>query len=142
MKRLAATLCLAVSLAATSLGETTPEGEDPISRYLYPPDKVIGHSQQIGLDEAQRTGVRNEVHKAQEKFLDLQFELQGEGEKLGRLLQEKPVDETKVLAQVDRVLALEKDVKRTQISLLVRIKNLLTPAQQTRLTEILRSDSK
>ena len=142
MKRLAAALCLAVSLAATSSGETTPEGEDPLSRYLYPPDKVIGHSQQIGLDEAQRNGIRNEVHKAQEKFLDLQFELQSEGEKLARLLQEKPVDETKVLAQVDRVLALEKDVKRAQVSLLVRIKNLLTPAQQTKLTEILRSDAK
>ena len=101
-----------------------------------------GHSQQIGLDEAQRNGIRNEVHKAQEKFLDLQFELQSEGEKLARLLQEKPVDETKVLAQVDRVLALEKDVKRAQISLLVRIKNLLTPAQQTKLTEILRSEAK
>jgi Spy/CpxP family protein refolding chaperone len=142
MKRLAAALWLAASFAATSSAEMTPEGEDPVSRYLYPPEKVIGHSEQIGLDEAQRNGIRNEVHKAQGKFLDLQFELQGEGEKLGRLLQEKPVDETKVLAQVDRVLALEKDVKRAQISLLVRIKNLLTPAQQARLTEILRNDAR
>lgn len=142
MRRLAAALCLAVSLSATSSGETTPEGEDPVSRYLYAPEKVMGHAQELGLDEAQRNGIRNEVHKAQGRFLDLQFELQGEGEKLGRLLREKPVDETKVLSQVDRILALEKDVKRTQISLLVRIKNLLTPAQQARLTEILRGDAK
>jgi Spy/CpxP family protein refolding chaperone len=58
------------------------------------------------------------------------------------LLQEKPVDEAKVLAQVDRILALEKEVKKTQIGLLVRIKNLLTPAQQAKLMEMRKSDGK
>ena len=52
------------------------------------------------------------------------------------LLREKPVDEAKVLGQVDRILALEKEIKKTQISLLVRIKNLLTAAQQAKLTEL------
>lgn len=142
MKRVACALWLALSLSAMSFGETTPEGEDPVSRYLYPPDKVMGHVQELGLDEAQRNGIRDEVHKAQGKFLDLQFDLQAEGEKLARLLQEKPVDETKVLSQIDRILAVEKDVKRTQIALLVRIKNLLSPGQQARMTEILRSNAK
>ena len=53
-----------------------------------------------------------------------------------RLLQEGSVDETKVLAQADRILALEREIKRTQISLLVRIRNVLTPAQQAKLIEI------
>jgi Spy/CpxP family protein refolding chaperone len=76
------------------------------------------------------------VQKAQKKFLDLQFDLQTESEKMTLLLQEKPVDEAKVLAEVDRVLALEKDIKKTHISLLIRIKNLLTAAQQAKLSEI------
>ena len=142
MRRHAVALVLALCFAAVGLAETPSEGDDPISRYLYPPEKVMGHAQEIGLDDAQRNGIRNEVHKAQGKFLDLQFELQGEGEKLGRLLQEKPVDESRVLAQIDRILVLEKDVKRTQIALLIRIKNLLTPAQQSRLSETLRGDTK
>jgi Spy/CpxP family protein refolding chaperone len=41
-----------------------------------------------------------------------------------------------VLAEVDRILALEKDIKKTQISLLVRIKNVLTPAQQAKLSDL------
>ena len=102
----------------------------------------MGHAQEIGLDDGQRNGIRNEIHKAQGKFVDLQFELQAEGEKLGRLLQETPVDENRVLAQIDRILALEKDVKRTQVALLVRIKNLLTPAQQSRLSKGLHGDAK
>jgi len=129
-------LALAFSLCCAAFGETSPGGEDPFARYLFPPDLVMGHAQEIGLTDVQRDGVRNEVRKAQAKFVDLQFDLQGEGEKMGRLLQEKTVDEAKVLAQVDRILALEKEIKKTQVGLLVRIKNLLTPGQQAKLAEV------
>jgi hypothetical protein len=43
------------------------------------------------------------------------------------------VDEAKVLEQVDRVLGVERDVKRAQLSLMIRIKNLLTQRQQEQL---------
>ena len=136
MKRSLAALCLAVSLLPSASGEA-PSGEgDPLGRFLFAPDKVLGHAQEIGLEEAQRKAIRNEVQKAQSKFLDFQFDLQSETERMTLLLREKPVDEAKVLGQVDRILALEKEIKKTQISLLVRIKNLLTAAQQAKLTEL------
>ena len=135
MKRSLAVLCLAVLLLPSASGEA-PGAEDPLGRFLFAPDKVLGHAQEIGLEEAQRKAIRNEVQKAQSKFLDSQFDLQSETERMTLLLQEKPVDEAKVLGQVDRILALEKEIKKTQISLLVRIKNLLTAAQQAKLTEL------
>ena len=88
------------------------------------------------------TAIRNDVQKFQARFVDQQFELQGESEKMIRLLQEKPVDETRVLAQVDKILALEKEIKKMQVSLLVRVKNVLTPAQQAKLTEIQKATGK
>jgi Spy/CpxP family protein refolding chaperone len=142
--------CIAV-LALVGLFQVGPPGspgpppgppDDPFARYLFPPDRIMSHGLEIGLEDAQKTAIRNEVQKVQSKFLDAQFDLQGESEKLMRLLQEKTIDETKVLAQVDRILALEKDIKKTQISLLVRIKNLLTPAQQAKLTEIQKSSGR
>jgi len=142
MKRIAATVLLALSLCATASGQANPGGEDPLARYLFPPDMVMSHAQEIGLDETQRNGIRSEVHRAQTRFLDLQFDLQSETEKMIRLLQEKPVDEAKVLAQVDRILALEKEVKKTQIGLLVRIKNLLTASQQAKLAEMRKETGK
>ncbi|HEY2798276.1 MAG TPA: periplasmic heavy metal sensor [Thermoanaerobaculia bacterium] len=135
-KTLSGTLViLLLSFLALADSASTPP-DDPFARYLYPPDRVMGHAMELGLDEAQKTSIKNEVQKAQGKFVDLQFELQGESEKMIRLLQQKPVDEAGVLAEVDRILALEKDIKKTQISLLVRIKNVLTPAQQAKLSEI------
>ncbi len=135
MRNLAALFLLALLPAAVS-AQAGGGGDDPFARYLFPPDRIMSHSLELGLDDAQKTAIRNEVQKAQPKFTDAQFELQAEGEKMIRLLQEKPVDETRVLAQVDRILTLEKQIKRTQISLLVRIKNVLTPAQQVQLSEL------
>ena len=128
-------ICLALLLRGIALAQGGG-ADDPFAAYLYPPDRVMGHAMEIGLDDAQKTAIKNEVMKVQGRFTDLQFELQGESEKMIRLLQEKPADETKVLAEVDRILALEKEIKKMQVSLLVRIKNLLTPAQQAKMSEI------
>jgi Spy/CpxP family protein refolding chaperone len=134
MRNLAA-LFLLVLLSAAASAEAPGGNDDPFSRYLFPPDRIMGHSLEIGLEDAQKTAIKNEVQKAQSKFTDAQFEAQAEGEKMIRLLQERPVDEARVLAQVDRILAIEKEIKKTQIALLVRIKNVLTPAQQAKLAE-------
>ncbi|HEY6146164.1 MAG TPA: periplasmic heavy metal sensor [Thermoanaerobaculia bacterium] len=128
-----------VAAAAVLVAEPGPPGDDPLGRFLFPPDRVMAHASEIGLDDSQRGAIRAEIQKAQPRFLDLQFDIQAEMEKMKNLVSEKKVDESKVLGQLDRVLALEKDIKRTQIALLVRIKNALTPAQQAKLDEIARN---
>jgi Spy/CpxP family protein refolding chaperone len=50
------------------------------------------------------------------------------------------VDESRVLGQADRILALEKEIKKTHLTLLVRVKNLLTREQQAKLSEIRRAE--
>jgi len=133
-------LAFAVSTALLAEGAPgmPPQGDDPLARFLFPPDRVMAHASEIGLDDAQRSAIRAEVQKTQPKFLDLQFDIQAEMEKFKNLLQEKRVDEARALGELDRVLALEKEIKRTQIGLLVRIKNTLTPAQQSKLEDLSR----
>ena len=138
MKSAVATILLALFAAAAPAAE----GEDPFASYLFPPDRVMAKSQEIGLEDAQRRAIRDEVQKVQPKFTDLQFELQDESGKMVRLLQGSPVDEARVLEEVDRILALEKQIKKLQVTLLVRIKNILTPAQQARLTDIQKAGAK
>jgi Spy/CpxP family protein refolding chaperone len=94
------------------------------------------HQGEIGLQDAQRATLTSAVQQAQAKFMDVQWKLSAEGEKMGRLLKGTQVDETQVLDEVDRILALEREIKKAQISLMVRIKNTLTPAQQAKLAEI------
>ncbi len=107
---------------------------DPFARYFFPPELVMSHQQEIGLTDRQRSAVQEAMKDAQGKFIDAQFKMSAEAERLQRLLQGSSVDEAKVLEQVDRVLTLERDVKRVQISLMIRIKNQLTAEQQAMLT--------
>jgi len=109
---------------------------DPIARLLYPPEALLGHAQELGLDDAQRKAIRTEVVQAQKQFLDAQLTLQEASEGLQRLLQERPVNESKSLAAADQVMSLERTIKRAQLTLLIHLKNLLTPAQITKMAEI------
>jgi Spy/CpxP family protein refolding chaperone len=123
-------------LAGMAARAQQPPAQDPIAENLFPPDQVLANQKAIGLDEAQRNYVRTEVLKAQTRFTELQFQLQDAMESLVTLLKQNPVDEAQVMAQLDKVLNAEREVKRTQIALMVRIKNKLTPEQQSRLRQL------
>ena len=137
-------LAFAFVLSAASLAaQGQPQGQrgpgpgpDDFGRNFFPPELVMQHQSELGLQDSQRAALTSAVQQAQGKFMDMQWKLSAEGEKMGRLLQGTQVDESQVLDQVDRILALEREMKRAQISLMVRIKNTLTAAQQAKLAEI------
>jgi Spy/CpxP family protein refolding chaperone len=64
--------------------------------------------------------------------------MQAETGKLAHLLHGSRIDEAAALAQADKVLGMETAVKKAQLSLLIRIKNLLTAQQQQQLIELRR----
>ena len=94
------------------------------------------HQSEIGLQDSQRAALTSAIQQAQSKFMDTQWKMSAEGEKMGRLLQGTQVDEAAVLDEVDRILNLEREIKKAQISLMVRIKNTLTAQQQAKLAEL------
>ena len=112
-----------------------PQGAEMFGRYLFPPELIMQRQQAIGLTDAQRDQIRGEIQKAQTTLTDVQWRLAGQGEAMEKLLQAPTIDETRVLAQVDSVLALERQIKRAQIGLLVRIHNVLTEQQRSRLQQ-------
>lgn len=113
-------------------------GQDPLAPHVFAPDLVMRHAAEIGLDEKQRAAIKDAVIKTQSRVLDVQWDVQAEAEKMARLLQASPVDETAVLAQADKVMALEREVKKSHLSLLIRVKNLLTDSQREKLKELRR----
>ena len=76
----------------------------------------------------------------QGKVLDLQWQMQEETERFGELLDKPLVDQGAALAQIDKVLAVEREVKRAHIGLLIQIKNQLTAEQQARLAQLRPAD--
>jgi Spy/CpxP family protein refolding chaperone len=134
-------LAFAFMLGAANLAAQGPPGQPPpddFGRKFFPPELVMQHQAEIGLQDSQRAALTSAVQQAQSKFMDLQWKLSAEGEKMGRLLQGTQVDEAQVLDQVDHILGVEREIKRAQVSLMVHIKNMLTPAQQAKLAELRR----
>jgi Spy/CpxP family protein refolding chaperone len=119
-----------------------PPQDDPLKEYVFPPELVMQNQQAIGLTEDQKAYFKTEMRQAQTRFTELQWKLHDEMEKFVALLKPAKVDEQQALAQLEKVLAAERDVKHTQMTLLIRIKDHLTADQQARLQEIQKRGAK
>jgi len=113
-----------------------PPQSDPFAGNLFPPELIMQHQQTIGLGEEQKNFLKAEIRNAQKQLTELQWGLQEEVEKLAGLMRQDQVDEAQALTQLDKVLGLEREIKRAHIGLLIRVKNKLTAEQQARLREI------
>ena len=112
------------------------EPEPEFAKHLFPPELVMQHQQAIRLTSEQRTSITQVIRDFQLKVVELQWKMQDEAQKLTELVQGTRVDEAQTLAQVDRVLGIEREIKRAHMGLLVRIKNSLTQDQQVALASM------
>ncbi len=130
-------LCIcAIFLFAAGATRAQQPDQDPIGQSFFAPELVIQHQEAIGLSAEQKEYFKSEIRQAQLKFTELQWKLQDEMEKMVTLAKQAHIDEQQVLAQLEKVLAAEREIKREQVTLLVRIKNKLTPEQQGKLSEL------
>jgi len=148
MKRVLSVIVVLALLVVTGVQSQQPPGgpgspphpDDPLSRYLFPPELVMQQQQAIGLKPEQRTAITRAIKDFQGKVLDLQWQMQEETGRFGELLDKPLVDQAAALAQIDKVLAVEREVKRAHIGLLIQIKNQLTAEQQARLAQLRPAD--
>jgi Spy/CpxP family protein refolding chaperone len=136
---LATGLVLSVALlgpAARAAEDATPPGADPIAEQVFPPELVMRHQKAIRLSEAQKNALIAEVKRVQTSLVDIQWEMQRALEPLVEQLGKERPDEPLALAQLDKVLAAEREIKRAHITLAVRLKGLLTSEQQRQLREL------
>ena len=126
-------LLLWIVAGSLALGQVPKKG-DPFQEFLFPPELVMRHQSALDLSSEQANYVLEQIQEAQRQFTGFQWRLQGEVETLARLLSGDTVDEQTALAQLNQVLDLERQIKKTHLTLAVRIKNRLTPEQR----EILR----
>src|SRR5580693_2564820 len=118
-------------VAARALLET--DGIALIEQNFFTPEHIMQHQNAIGLSSDQQTAIRDDMKKMIAQFTDLEWQESAETEALVNLVKQDRPDEKQVLAQLDKVLNVENEIKRLRTGLLVRIKNILTPEQQTQL---------
>src|ERR1700726_3172201 len=102
----------AIFLFAAGSGRAQQPDQDPIVQSFFAPELVIQHQEAIGLSAERKDYFKTEIRQAQVKFTELQWKLQDEMEKLVSLARQPRVDESQPLAQLEKVLAAEREIKR------------------------------
>ena len=108
---------------------SSPASSD-FSQHLFPPELIMQHQARLKLTEQQRDAIVAEINKVQATATQVQWRVGDESEKLAELLRRETVSEADVLAQAERLITQETAVKRAQLSMLIRIRNILTPEQR------------
>jgi len=119
-----------------------PEGVPPepeaLRRLLIPPDLIMRHQTELQLTADQEQYIRAQVLEAQAKFTDLRWSLQRELDPLQEMIETPGTPEATIMAQLDKVLSLEGEMKRARLLMALRIKNKLNPEQIEKLKQFRR----
>jgi Spy/CpxP family protein refolding chaperone len=129
-------IILCIVVYSTDIIAQQNKTDDPIGNAFFSPDLVMQNQQAINLTEAQRNTISKEMQNAQTEFMALQWDLQKEMEKFKSLVEKETLNETQVLEQMERMLTIENKIKKRQITLMVRIRNLLSHEQQEKLRKL------
>src|SRR5215475_13262931 len=105
---------------------------DPMGE-MFPPEMIMQHQRELALTEDQKAFMRSEINKTSTRFNELQWQLQDAMEALHDTMKANVVDEQQALAQLNRVLDGEREIKTLHMQLAIRLKNKLTPEQQEKL---------
>ncbi len=106
---------------------------DPLGDAMFPPELIMQHTRDLNLTDEQKTFMRAEINRTTTRFNELQWQLQDAMEALHTAMKENTVNEQQALAQLDKVLDTEREIKRLHFGLAIAIKNKLTVEQQTKL---------
>jgi Spy/CpxP family protein refolding chaperone len=100
---------------------------------LFPPKLIMENQSEIALRPEQVKAIKQAMMAAQSQLVDLQWELDAATEALGKLVAGDKVNEAAALEKLEQVTALEQKVKTANLTLLIRIKNVLDAEQQSKL---------
>ena len=131
-------LLLLCALGSPAVGAAQEAGQDPdpYSEVFFAPELIMTHRRAIDLTDEQRDAITQEIQDLQGRAVSYQFELLDEQQTLIDILAEDEVDLDRAMDQLNEFLDTENRVKRAQVELLIRIKNILTPEQQEILRDI------
>jgi len=127
---------LILLLTVPALTARADDKTDAIAERLFPPELIMARQRELGIDDRQREAMVKEIQALQSKVVELQWQMQAAVEELLKLLDAARIDEARALAQADKVMAVEREVKKLHLGTLIRIRNLLTDAQRAKLATL------
>ena len=116
-------------IAGLMVGTASAEEKDVFKGKLFAPNIILEHREALQLSKDQFTAIRAAVVEVQSGVAEHEWDMQEAYQALMAELDYAPIDEDKVLEHADKALLAENQVKKKQMAMLVRLKNLLSADQ-------------
>ena len=122
---------LVLATFSLSMGTADAAGprEDVFKGKLFPPNVILENKAELNLSREQFTAIRAAVVEVQSGVAEHEWDIAEAYQALMLELDKTPIDTERVLEYVDAALLAENQVKKKQVSMLIRLKNLLTEEQ-------------
>ena len=96
---------------------------------LFPPNIILENQADLKLTKEQFKAIKAAVVEVQANIAEFEWDMREAQQNIMAELDQSPVNEKRVLEHVSTVLAAENQVKKQQMTMLIRLRNLLTPDQ-------------
>ena len=124
---------LLITLAAAILlaGPAGAQGQkgDVFKGKLFPPNVILEHQAELGLSKEQFTAIKKAVVEVQANVAEHEWDVREAYLSIMAELDKTPIDEDKTLEYANAALLAENKVKKEQMAMLIRLRNLLTDEQ-------------
>lgn len=117
------------TLPLASWGPGTMMTSPALMGRLFPPTLIMQRQQELGLTDRQEEAIKAQLREFQSRVVDVQWDLQSNQGELEAILAEDRIDADRAAAAIDKVLNAENVLKKMHLTLLIRIRNVLTPEQ-------------
>lgn len=128
---LLAALCI-LSQPAAAQGA----GKDVFKGKLFPPNVILENQAELALSKQQFTAIKRAVVDVQANVAEHEWDVREAYQSMMLELDKRPIDERRVLEFANAALLAENQVKKQHMTMLIRLRNLLTDEQITTLESI------
>jgi hypothetical protein len=128
MKKAMLLLLAVASFVVGAAGAAEPK-PDVFKGKLFPPNVILEHQLELGLSKQQFTEIRKTVVELQGNVAEHEWDVREAYQNIMAELDRSPIDQDKVLEHVGAALRAENEVKKLQVAMLVKLRNLLTEEQ-------------
>jgi Spy/CpxP family protein refolding chaperone len=127
-------LVLMSSISLSALSQQSTE-QDPFNGRLFAPNIVLENQNDLELTDSQLQQIRELVISTQTTVTEHQWDMREAYREVMTELDQTTIDEAAVAERIQLVLETENKVKLAQMSMLIRLRNLLTEEQVALLRE-------
>lgn len=122
-------LLLALGLAIAAPVMAADGKDEPFKGKLFPPNVILEHKDQLNLTKQQFTDIRAAVVEVQSGVAEHEWDMAEAYQAMMAELDRETIDQAVVLEHAEAALRAENEVKKKQISMLVKLRNLLNKEQ-------------